>query len=307
MQECKTRNFVCPILKERDYVGDMLKIARNHRTESQGDIKEILKRRAKIYCVNLDPKWFSYDIDLGVKATSMEDRNKARAMLAAAPLMVAQLGALEFGKRMLKGDERMLSTIRLEEKMTVSQVLKKLEALPPLTVLKLCNMELGEFVFDSLLQHLDDLDFVQDVLDTVAHPALTPTMHAVLAGFSRRRNYGRFKHNQRSIAMDRVGFIHIVSPTDNDGGIKMNTDRQSKGGESKRVCPYFQRPAGCRNVDACFFEHKCIICNGKSHGAVNCKDRLQRSARAKNGRKSAPSEKDKRYKSLPFRSRRNSR
>ena len=90
-----------------------------------------------IYDNILDPKQFSYDSDLGVKAKTMEERNKARAMLAAAPLMVAQLGALEFRKRMLKGDFSILSTIRLEDSMTISEVLKKLRAVSPLAILKL--------------------------------------------------------------------------------------------------------------------------------------------------------------------------
>ena len=96
LEGCKSREFVNPIANDRDPMDAMLQIARNNRTETQGDIEEILKRRAKIYGDTLDPKWFTYEIDLGVQAKSMEERNKARAMLAAAPLMVAQLGAREF-------------------------------------------------------------------------------------------------------------------------------------------------------------------------------------------------------------------
>ena len=94
VQQCEQISFISPTAKERDSVGAMLQIARNNRTESQEDIEEILKRRAKIYGHNLDPKWFTYNTDLGAKAKSMRERNTARAMLAAAPLMMAQLSAL---------------------------------------------------------------------------------------------------------------------------------------------------------------------------------------------------------------------
>ena len=71
-------------------------------------------------------------------------------MLAAAPLMMAQLGAQDLRKRMLEGDSSILSGLRLEDKMTVGQVLSKLKAVPPLTILKLCNKEVGDFVTENL-------------------------------------------------------------------------------------------------------------------------------------------------------------
>ena len=252
----------------------MFKIARNHRTEPRGDVQEVLQRRAKLYDEGLDPKWFSYDSDLGKKAKSTQDRNKARALLAAAPLMVAQQGALELRKIMIEGDRSILSGLQLEEKTTVGQVLNKLKTLPPLAILKLCNKEVGDLVKENLLQHSDDLDFVQDVLDLVgSHSALTPTLHAVLAGFTRRKNYGRFKHGKISIAMDRIKFSHLASSSDNNDGMSRNHVNKSR--ENKGLCHHFQRRTGCREVDVCLFVHKCIICGSKSHGAHACKDRLQ--------------------------------
>ena len=234
-----------------------------------------------------------------MKAKSLQERNKARAMLAAAPLMVAQLGALEFRKRMLKGDASILSSMRLEDSMTVSQVLKKLGELPPLTILKLCKKELGDFVTDSLLQHSDDLDFVQNILDVNGlHATLTPTLHAVLGGFSRRRNYGSFKHNQQSVAMDILRFAHLASPKDRDGARPVKRNRRSMGGESKRMCKYFQRHDGCRK-NICQFEHKCIICECKSHGAIDCRDRLKGVVPLKHCRKDAARREKKRWKSVP--------
>ena len=230
----------------------MLQIARNNRTERLGDLQKLLKIREKIYGKNLEPNWFTYDSDLGVKAKTIQERNKARAMLAAAPLMQAQLGALEFRKRMMQGDDSILSTMRLEESMTISQILKKLEAVSPLAILRLFNKEVGNFVSDSLLQHSDDLDYVQDILDTISsHTALTPTMHAVLEGFSRRRNYGLFKYNDQSVAMDRIRLAYMASPEDKDGESVMKRNRQSFRGKSRSTWNFFQRRKGCREEDAC--------------------------------------------------------
>ena len=304
VQQCEQRDFITPMVKQRDPITAMLQIARNNRTESQGDVQEILKQRAEAYGHNLDPKWFTYDIDLGTKVKSMQERNTARAMLAGAPLMVAQLGALEFRKRMLKGDAGILSSLRMGDTMTISQVLKKLGALPPLTLLKLCNKELGDFVMDSLIQHSDDLDFVQDVLNTTAsHSSLTPTMHAVIAGFTRRRNYGRFKHNQQSVALDRVRFAHLASPKDNDDTNIVKRNRRIMGGDSKIVCKFFQRRRGCSKA-FCPFVHKCNICQAISHGGFNCTDRLQGNARPQDGRKDLARVRKKRWNSVPTEHRR---
>ena len=87
--------FLGTEVKKGDSQGLMFSIARNDRTEPRGDIEEVLKRRAELYGDNLDPKWFNYKSDLGIKAKSTHDRNNARAMLAAAPLMIAQQGALK--------------------------------------------------------------------------------------------------------------------------------------------------------------------------------------------------------------------
>ena len=128
----------------------------------------------------------------------MQASSKARAMLAGAPLMVAQLGALELRKKMLEGDTQILHRLNLTTPTTVLQVLKWLQKAPPLAILKLCNSETANFLMNNLLQHSDDLDFVQDVLNAVAsHSEINPTMQAVLAGFNRRRNLGRFKDGQQ--------------------------------------------------------------------------------------------------------------
>ena len=300
-----SREFLGTEIKEGDSQGSMFSIARNDRTESRGDIEEVLKRRAVLYGDNLDPKWFNYKSDLGVKAKSTHDRNNARAMLAAAPLMIAQQGALKLRKIMMEGDTSILTDLRLDETTTVAQVFDKLKALPPLAILKLCNKEVGDLVKECLLQQSDDLDFVQDVLDLVgSDSALTPTLHAVLAGFARRNNHRRFKHGQTSIAMDRLRFTHLASPNDKDEPNIRNINYRNKRGISKAICHHFQKRTGCRKLYVCVFEHKCIICESKSHGAFSCKDRSQESAGFNGGHKKRFREKRKRGNSVPLSSRR---
>ena len=257
-------------------MGSMLQIAKNYRTELQGGMEEVLKRRATLYGDNLNPKWFRYEVDLEVMAKTSQERNQARAMLVAAPLMVAQEGALNLRKRLLQGDTHLLSALRSEESASFSKVLKKVEAVPPLALLRLCNKKLGDYVMDSLSQHSDDLDFVQEVLDAVGSESpLSPTMHGVLAGLSRRRNYGRFKHGHQSIGMDILRFSHLARPNDKDSRNKVKKNAGNINRVSKGVCQFFQRQRGCRKQDACQYDHRCIICDGKSHGAWACRERMQ--------------------------------
>jgi hypothetical protein len=205
----------------------------------------------------------------------------------------------------MKGDPSILSKLQLEERTTVAEVLDKLKAVPPLAILKLCNKEVGDLVKESLLQHADDLDFVQDVLDLVgSHSALTPTLHAVLAAFDRRKNHGRFKHGQMSIAMDRLRFSHLTSPNDNDDRNVRKRKNRSKSGVTKGICPHFQKASSCRNVDVCLFDHKCRICESRSHGACDCKDRSLVSGALKGKVKKALREKHRRGNSVPVRARR---
>ena len=115
-------------------------------------------------------------------------------MLAAAPLMVAQLGTRELKKVLEDGDQEVFHRLRMGDHMTVAQVLKQLSTAPPLDVLRLCNRKIGSLISTNLNQHAEDLDFTQDVLSTAGnHDELNPTMHAVIAGFNRRRVFGRFK------------------------------------------------------------------------------------------------------------------
>ena len=78
--------------------------------------------------------------------------------------MVAQLGALEFRNRIIKGDEAILKTLRLGSQTTVAELLKKFSEAPQLAMLELCYGRKRFNFVETLLQLVDDLDFVQDIL-----------------------------------------------------------------------------------------------------------------------------------------------
>ena len=210
---------------------------------------------------------------MGAKARSTEDRNKARCLLASAPLMVAQLGALEFNKKMMTGNVDILRKLHLSAHSTVGELLQQLADVPPIALLKLFNKDVGDFIMNNMIQHSEDLDYVQDVLTTVGnHEQLNPSKFAVLEGFNRRRNFGRFKFYNHSIDLDRLRFAHVASPHDNDSLRRNSTaDYTANSRKSSAFCHFFQRRAGCKTPLRCRFTHKCVICGSRYHGASECK------------------------------------
>ena len=106
---------------------------------ARGDMNQVLQSRAEIYGDGLDPNWFKQRVDLGGKTPTLKQKNQARSQLAGAPLLVAQLGALELRTKMLERSHGELQNYRLGSQTTVAEVLKVLGKMPPLTVLKLCN------------------------------------------------------------------------------------------------------------------------------------------------------------------------
>ena len=81
-----------------------------------------------------------------------------------------------------------------------------------MAVLKLC-FGIGQYNFlESMLQHADDLDFVQDVLCASGDSLeVNPILNGVLAGFKTRRRYSRFKYGYHTLELDRLGFEHMIS------------------------------------------------------------------------------------------------
>ena len=181
------------------------------------DIKQILRARAELYGDELDPKLFKQDTDLGGKASTLKQRNQARAQLAGAPLLVAQLSEMEFRKKLLEGDITPLQNLRMGTYTTVAEVIKDFSKIPPLSLLQIFNPEIAKYVTEHLLQHSNDLDFVQDVLKAAgASKELNPILSSVVAGFARRRRQGRFKYGQLNIHFDRLRFADTATEKDHD-------------------------------------------------------------------------------------------
>ena len=130
---------------------------------------------------------------------------------------------------------------------------------------------------EQLLQHADDLDFVQDTLTASGNSLqLNPLLNGVLAGFNRRRRHQRFKYGHRTLDFDRLRFAQTASDLDSDlfatevRNARTNSTWQEKGSKSSgAICRFFNKPAGCRR-QKCIYSHRCIICNKTGHGAASC-------------------------------------
>ena len=179
----------------------------------------------------------------------------------------------------MEGDSNKLKSLRLGMVMPVAEVIKSLGKAPPLAVLKLCYGSKEYDCTDHMLQHADDLDFAQDTLSaTCCSLQLNPTLNGVLAGFNRRRRFGRFKWGQQTLEFDRLRFGETASEKDSDlfatevvGSKPKKKAGEKDGGNSSSgaFCRYYQKAAGCYRRQ-CTYAHKCIICNRRGHGAVTC-------------------------------------
>ena len=165
---------------------------------------------------------------------------------------------------------------------TVAELLKIFAKIPPLSLLHLCNPDFGKYVTEHLLQHGDDLDFVQDILSAVgSSKELNPILNSVLAGFGRRKRQGRFKCGQLNLHFDRLRFAETATPEDNDMMAKdltKKTPQQQRIPDHLNICKFFQKPGGCRfSSSDCRFVHRCVICNMTNHGAITCYTRTNSS------------------------------
>ena len=109
---------------------------------------------------------------------------------------------------------------------------------------------------------------------------MNPTLDGILAGFNRRRRFERFKWGQQTLEFDRLRFGQTASDKDSDLFATEFMDRKTntndkQGGEKEgdnsagAICRFYQKPAGCYRR-RCTYAHKCIICNRRGHGAVDC-------------------------------------
>ena len=160
----------------------------------------------------------------------------------------------------------------------MAELLKVFERVPPLSLLRICNPDFAKYATEQLLQHSDDLDFVQDILSAAGDSKeLNPLLNSVLAGFGRRKRYGRFKCGQLNLHFDQLRFAGTTTPSDEDlkaTDVLSQGKQKTKETDSLSLCRYFQRRGGCRfSSENCRFTHKCIICDKPSHGAANCYSR----------------------------------
>ena len=177
----------------------------------------------------------------------------------------------------MQGDNDVLPSLRLGQQMSTAEFLKQLGRAPPIEVLQLCFGSKGYDVMESMLQHADDLDFVQDVLCATGDSLeLNPILNGVLAGFNRRRRYNRFKYGHHTLELDRLRFEHTISENDSDLQATDFKDREksekrtrNRGARFNIVCSFYQQEAGC-SLRGCRYVHKCAVCHKLGHGAINC-------------------------------------
>ena len=165
-------------------------------------------------------------------------------------------------------------------------------------MLQLCYNSRGIDFADHMLQHADDLDFVQDILTATGNSSsLNPILNGVLAGFNRRRRYRRFKYDHQNLEMDRLRFAGTKSVKDGDLQAVDITELKKEGQTETRSsnkanifnypCRFYNRANGCRNSN-CRYVHKCAICNSPSHGAISCRSRRANDGAAADGRPPDP-------------------
>ena len=134
------------------------------------------------------------NFDLSMKANDLRKRRLARSQLIGAPLFIAQLGAYEIRQDLISGKEDILGKIGPHTVGTAAEFKKALGQAPPLEIIKFVNKPLFEKLSKGLLQHADDLDYVQDVVTSLGEKTgLNPSMNAVADAFMRKRFTGRFK------------------------------------------------------------------------------------------------------------------
>ena len=197
-------------------------------------------------------------------------------MLAGAPLFSAQLGAHTVRKLLSSGDDA--TTFNLATVGTAGQFIKALGKMSPLNVLRLINKTNEEALTASLLQHADDLDYIQNLLNVIgSEPGVNPAMNAVSDAFSRRRFSGRFKTGDQNVKLDALLNSRSKVPTDDDevaGHKTQRGARRQSDTTSDRTCFLFQ--TGNCSFTPCRYRHVCLVCNSPSHGSNNCEVRNPR-------------------------------
>ena len=196
------------------------------------------------------------------KAKDIRKRRLARSQLIGAPLFLAQLGAHEIRQELTSGKENTLDNIQPQTLGTAAEFQKALGLAPPLDVIKFVNKYAFEKISESLLQHADDLDYLQELVTSLGEKTeLNPSMNAVVEAFMRKRFTGRFKREGQSVELDTL--LHSSSKTAQDADEEVF--RKQTDFRSSSSCHYFQ--SGSCYFSNCRFQHVCRICKSTMHGS----------------------------------------
>ena len=197
-------------------------------------------------------------------------------MLVGAPLFSAQLGAHKIRTMLSSGGDPV--NFDLAAVGTAGHFIKALGNMSPLTVLRLIDKTNEKALTAALLQHADDLDYVQNLLNVIGTEAgVNPVMNAVSDAFSRRRFSHRFKTGDQNVKLDALLNSGCKVPADDDEAVGQRT---RKGSQSQpnvaSVKPCFMFQTNTCSFHPCKFQHVCLVCQSPSHGSNNCELRYSR-------------------------------
>ena len=192
-------------------------------------------------------------------------------MLFGAPLFSAQMSAHTVRKLLSAGEDDI--SVDLATVGTAGQFIKMLGKMSPLDMIKLVNKPSWEALTDVLLQHADDLDYIQNLLNVLGNKTgVNPAMNAVSdAFFNRRRFSGRFKTGDQRVELDVLLNQGTKGPKDDDNIVAQGIQRVSSGQANAtpaRVCFLYQTN-NC-TFRPCRYRHICLLCQSTTHGSNNC-------------------------------------
>ena len=197
-------------------------------------------------------------------------------MLVGAPLFTAQLGAHKVRKLLSTGGD--IGKLDLTAVGSAGQFIKSLGKMSPLNVLRLIDETNEKSLTAALLQHADDLDYVQSLLNVIGTEAgVNPAMNAVADAFSRRRFSHRFKTGDQNVKLDALLNSGCKVPADDDEAVGQKTRKGPQyqpNADSVKPCFLFQ--SNTCSFQPCKFRHVCLICQSPSHGSNNCEVRNSR-------------------------------
>ena len=176
-------------------------------------------------------------------------------MLVGAPLFAAQLGAHKIRKLLSSGGDPV--NFDLAAVGTAGQFIKALGKMSPLNVLRLIEKTNEKSLTDALLQHADDLDYVQNLLNLIgSETGVNPAMNAVSEAFCRRRFTGRFKTGDQNVKLDALLNSGSKVTTDDDEAVRQRTRKGSQiqsNASSTKTC--FRYQTDTCNFRPCRFRH----------------------------------------------------